>query len=353
MKFISIVGARPQFVKAAMLSEKLRQQGEEILVHTGQHYDDNMSQVFFDELGIPPPDVYLGVGGGSHAEQTGRMLIEIEKVLLQEKPDWCIVFGDTNSTLAGALAAAKVHIPVAHVEAGLRSFNKEMPEEINRILCDHISAALFCPTQNAASLLKREGITEGVHVVGDVMADVFKRSLPRAEENSTVLAKLKLQPRSYLLATVHRAGNTDNPENLRILLDTLGKLEQTVVFPMHPRTRAVIRAEKLDIPHNVSVIDPVGYLDILKLEANAGAILTDSGGMQKEAYWAGVRCITLREETEWVETVEAGWNRVVGIDPGLILDTVFNWFPTGDRSDIYGDGYAAEKITEILNGKFL
>ena len=350
MKFLSIVGARPQFVKAAILSERLRQQGQEILVHTGQHYDDNMSQVFFDELGIPKPDIHLGIGGGSHAEQTGRMLIEIEKVLLQEKPDWCIVFGDTNSTLAGALAAAKVHIPVAHVEAGLRSFNKDMPEEINRILCDHVSEALFCPTQNAAELLEREGITKGVHVVGDVMADVFKRSLVKAEENSTVLARLNLQPKSYILVTVHRAANTDNLENLRLLLNTLGKLDLPVVFPMHPRTRGVTQTEKLSIPQNVRVIDPVGYFDILKLEANANAIMTDSGGMQKEAYWAGVRCLTLREETEWVETVEAGWNRVVGINPDLILGTLLNWFPSGERPDIYGDGSTAEEIVEILSG---
>lgn len=348
MKFLSIVGARPQFVKAAVLSEKLRRGGEEILVHTGQHYDDNMSQVFFDDLGIPKPDIHLGIGGGSHAEQTGRMLIEIEKVLAREKPDWCVVFGDTNSTLAGALAAAKLRIPVAHVEAGLRSFNRDMPEEINRILCDHVSEALFCPTKNAAELLKREGITQGVYVVGDVMADVFKRSLARAEENSAILTDLQLQPKAYVLVTVHRASNTDNLKNLRVLLDTLAKLDQLVVFPMHPRTRAVVETKRLNIPSNVRVIDPVGYFDILKLETNASAILTDSGGMQKEAYWAGVRCITLREETEWVETVEAGWNRIVGINPDLILDAVFNWFPDGERPDLYGDGNASDKIAEIL-----
>jgi UDP-GlcNAc3NAcA epimerase len=348
MKFLSVVGARPQFIKAAVLSEKLRQKGDEILLHTGQHYDGNMSQVFFDELGIPRPDIHLGIGGGIQGEQTGRMLIEIEKVLMREEPDWCIVYGDTNSTLAGALAAAKLHIPVAHVEAGLRSFNKDMPEEINRILCDHVSEALFCPTQNAANLLEREGITKGVHVVGDVMADVFKRSLKKAEESSNILARLELNPKSYILVTVHRASNTDNLNNLRTLLDTLGELKRPVVFPLHPRTRSVIQAEKLCISKNVNIIEPVGYFEMLKLEANADAILTDSGGMQKEAYWAGIRCITLREDTEWVETVEAGWNRVVGISSGLILETVLNWFPNGSRPDIYGDGHAAEKITEIL-----
>jgi len=348
MKFISIVGARPQFVKAATLSEKLRQQGEEILVHTGQHFDDNMSKVFFDDLNIPKPNIHLGIGGGSHAEQTGQMLIEIEKVLISEKPDWCIVFGDTNSTISGALAAAKLHIPVAHVEAGLRSFNKNMPEEINRILCDHISDALFCPTNNAAELLKSEGITRGVHIVGDVMADVFKRSMKLLDENNSILSKMQLKPNSYILVTIHRAANTDNVENLRILLDTLAQLDQLVVFPMHPRTKIVVNTECLKIPSNVHVIEPVGYFDILELETKANAILTDSGGMQKEAYWAGVRCITLREETEWVETVEEGWNRIVGVNPDLILDAVINWFPNGKRPEIYGDGHASDKISDLL-----
>lgn len=349
MKVLSVVGARPQFVKAAILSEKLRQYGQEILVHTGQHYDDNMSQVFFDELDIPKPDVFLGIGGGSHAEQTGRMLIEIEKVLLQEKPDWCVVYGDTNSTLAGALAAAKLHIRVAHVEAGLRSFNKSMPEEINRVACDHMSDLLFCPTPHSAQLLQQEGITDGVHVVGDVMADVLFRSLPRSQAKSQILADLQLEPKAYLLVTIHRAANTDNPENLGSLLKTLGELDQSVVFPMHPRTRGVVQSQTIRIPGNVRVIDPVGYLDILQLESNADAILTDSGGMQKEAYWLGVRCITLRSETEWVETVETGWNRLTGTDPELILDALRNWHPAGARPNVYGDGQAAEKISAILH----
>jgi len=347
MKFLSIVGARPQFVKAAVLSEKLRQRGEEILVHTGQHYDNNMSQVFFDDLDIPRPDIHLGIGGGSHAEQTGQMLIEIEKVLKKEKPDWCIVFGDTNSTIAGAIAAAKLHIPVAHVEAGLRSFNKDMPEEINRVLCDHISDALFCPTKYSAELLKREGITKGVHIVGDVMADVFNRS-KKLSKKSSILSELQLQPKSYILVTIHRASNTDNVDNLRMLLNTLAKVDQLVIFPMHPRTKIVVNTESLKIPLNLRVIDPVGYFDILKLEINANAILTDSGGMQKEAYWAGVRCITLRDETEWVETVNAGWNRIVGTNPDLILDAVLNWFPNEKRPEIYGDGHASKKITDLL-----
>ncbi len=348
MKVLSIVGARPQFVKAAILSEKLRQNGKEILVHTGQHYDDNMSQVFFNELGIPEPDIYLGIGSGNHAEQTGRMLIEIEKVLLREKPDWCVVYGDTNSTLAGALAAAKVHIRVAHVEAGLRSFNRNMPEEINRVVCDHISDALFCPTENAASHLKNEGITKGVHVVGDVMADVLQRSLSLSNASSHILDQLKLRPKSYILTTIHRASNTDNVANLQVLFRTLGKLGKMVVFPMHPRTRGAVLDLKLQIPDNVCVIDPAGYFDMLQLEANADIIMTDSGGMQKEAYWLGVRCITLRDETEWTETVDAGWNRLVGVDPKLILSAVNEWFPSGERPDVYGDGHAAKKIALIL-----
>ncbi|MBI5839206.1 MAG: UDP-N-acetylglucosamine 2-epimerase (non-hydrolyzing) [Chloroflexi bacterium] len=350
MKVVSIVGARPQFIKAAVLSEKLRQQGQEILVHTGQHYDDNMSDVFFDELKIPQPDIHLGIGSGSHAEQTGRMLIEIESVLEREKPDWCVVFGDTNSTLAGALAAAKLHIRVAHVEAGLRSFNKAMPEEVNRVLCDHVSDALFCPTSNAAENLRNEGITQGIHVAGDIMGDMLKRSLERARKKSKILEQLDVQPKNYALATVHRAANTDNLDNLKTLLETFGKINRIVILPLHPRTRGMIQRNGLTLPESVRAIDPVGYFDMLQLEANADCILTDSGGMQKEAYWVGVRCITLREETEWVETVQAGWNRVVGTNPGLILDTVLNWLPQGERKDIYGDGETAGRIAGILEG---
>ncbi len=347
MRIVSIVGARPQFVKAAILSDRIRRDCEEILVHTGQHYDDNMSRVFFDELGIPAPDVYLGIGAGTHGEQTGRMLIEIEKVLSMKRPDWTIVYGDTNTTLAGALAAAKLNFAVAHVEAGLRSFNKTMPEEINRIACDHVSNALFCPTASAAQQLKDEGITKGVHVVGDVMADILQRSLPKAR-NSRILHQLDLVPKSYMLATIHRAGNTDNLENLNSLLIALGRLDRPVVFPIHPRTQGIIRDRQLRVPQNVRTIDPIGYLDMLQLEASADAIMTDSGGMQKEAYWLGVRCITLREETEWTETVEAGWNRLVGTDPDLILAAARDLHPTGERPEFYGDGRAAEKIATIL-----
>lgn len=348
MKIVSIVGARPQFIKAAILSEELRRYAEEILVHTGQHYDENMSDVFFDELGIPRPDVHLGIGGGSHAEQTGQMMIAIEQVLLSEKPDWCIVYGDTNSTLAGALAAAKLHIRVAHVEAGLRSFKKSMPEEINRVLCDHVSDALFCPTEHAAQNLANEGIIEGVYVVGDVMADVLYRTLDRLPTKGGILNRLGLLPESYVLVTIHRASNTDDPETLRRLIGALGAMERKVVFPVHPRTRKALRRYGLELPENIVAIEPVGYVDMVQLEKNAECILTDSGGMQKEAYWLGVRCVTMREETEWVETVQVGWNRLVGSDAAAIGDAVENWTPRKERPPLYGNGDAAKRIAAIL-----
>ncbi len=348
MKVISIVGARPQFIKAAMLSRALRSRCQEILLHTGQHYDDNMSRVFFEELELPEPDIYLGVGSGGHAEQTGRMMIGIEQVLLKERPNWVVVFGDTNSTLAGALAAAKLQIKVAHVEAGLRSYQRAMPEEINRVLCDHISDALFCPTQNAVDNLAREGINKGVFVVGDVMADALYSFVQLAPHKVNPLAALGLQSRSYALVTVHRAANTDDPSRLAAILDGLSNLEMPVVFPVHPRTHKVIEKTRLKTGGNVRLIEPVGYLEMLMLESNANCILTDSGGMQKEAYWLGVRCITLRDETEWVETVALGWNKLVGADSAAIVDAVKNWHPTGERQPVYGDGHTAEKIRDIL-----
>lgn len=349
MKVISIVGARPQFIKAAMLSRALRPRCREILLHTGQHYDENMSRVFFDELELPEPDIYLGVGSGGHAEQTGRMMMGIEQVLLKERPDWVVVYGDTNSTLAGALAAAKLQIKVAHVEAGLRSYQRAMPEEINRVLCDHVSDALFCPTQHALNNLAQEGIYKGVFVVGDVMADAlfsFIQLAPRKVNNP--LAALGLKPRSYALVTVHRAANTDDVNRLTAILDGLNRLEMPVVFPVHPRTRKVIDTLNLKVGGGVHLVDPVGYLEMLLLESNADCILTDSGGMQKEAYWLGVRCITLRDETEWVETVALGWNKLVGADSAAIVDAVRNWRPSGERQPVYGDGRTAEKIAEIL-----
>ncbi|MCC6146917.1 MAG: UDP-N-acetylglucosamine 2-epimerase (non-hydrolyzing) [Anaerolineaceae bacterium] len=348
MKIISLVGARPQFIKAAMVSRALRPHCQEILVHTGQHYDGNMSQVFFDELELPEPDLFLGVGSGSHAVQTGRMMTGVEEILLKEKPDWLVVYGDTNTTLAGALAAAKLQTPIAHVEAGLRSFQRAMPEEINRVLVDHISTALFCPTQPAVDNLAREGISQGVHIVGDVMADALLHFIQLAPHKTTILADLKLEPGKYALATIHRAANTDDPLRLKAILRAFEEADLPVIFPVHPRTRKVIRDLGIFTNNNVHMIDPVGYLAMLQLEANADCILTDSGGVQKEAYWVGVRCITLRDETEWVETVELGWNKLTGADTASIVAAVRYWRPTTNRTPVYGNGHSAEKISAIL-----
>lgn len=348
MKVVSVVGARPQFIKAAAVSRILRRQHREILLHTGQHYDDLMSDVFFRELDLPPPDVNLGVGSASHGRQTGEMLIGIERVLLEERPDRVLVYGDTNSTLAGALATAKLGIPLAHVEAGLRSFNRAMPEEINRVVADRLSDLLFCPTQTAVENLAREGITSGVHWVGDVMYDLLLQSLPLAERCSDILRRLGLGPGTYLLATVHRAGNTDVRENLSAIIAGLNAVGETVVFPLHPRTRHALAQWGIAPGENVRLIEPVGYLDMLILEKNARLILTDSGGVQKEAYWLGIPCLTLREETEWVETVEAGWNVLVGTSPERIVEAVHTFHPQGERPALFGDGRAGEKIVELL-----
>lgn len=348
MKVISIVGARPQFIKAAPVSRVLRQGHQEILVHTGQHYDYGMSQVFFDEMDIPEPDLNLGVGSGPHGAQTGAMLERIERVLLDEQPDWVLVYGDTNSTLAGALAAAKLHLPVAHVEAGLRSFNKAMPEEVNRVLTDHVSDLLFCPTETAVENLAAEGITEGVHHTGDVMYDAVLYYADIAEERSAILDELELGTDPYLLATVHRPRNTDDASNLRAILNALSETDETVIFPAHPRTQEAVDAENVAISDNVRVIEPVGYLDILQLERHARMILTDSGGIQKEAYFFGVPCVTLREETEWVETVEAGWNVLVGAEKERILEAVRDSKRAKARPELFGDGRAAERFVRLL-----
>jgi UDP-GlcNAc3NAcA epimerase len=349
MKAVSVVGARPQFIKAAPVSRELRKEHKEISVHTGQHYDYLMSAIFFNELGIPEPDYNLGVGSASHGRQTGEMLIRIEKALLTEKPDWVLVYGDTNSTLAGALAAAKLHIPVAHVEAGLRSFNREMPEEINRILTDHVSDLLFCPTETAVRNLAREGITKGVHNVGDVMYDAVLHNIGIAEQRSHILERLGIEPKAYLLATVHRPQNTDRAESLRSILSAFNALDELIVFPAHPRTSEAIERLGYHLRPNVKLIEPVSYLDMLVLEKNARLILTDSGGVQKEAYFFGVPCVTLREETEWVETVEAGWNVVVGASRMEIVSAVngSNRPPTRPPA-VFGGGRAACRIVARL-----
>jgi UDP-GlcNAc3NAcA epimerase len=348
MRVVSIIGARPQFIKAAVVSRALRRRHVEVLVHTGQHYDANMSAIFFDELDLPEPDVNLGVGSGLHGEQTGAMLAGIEQVLLRERPAWVLVYGDTNSTLAGALAAAKLHIPVAHVEAGLRSFNRRMPEEINRVVTDHLSVALFCPSQTAVDNLAAEGITHGVHLVGDVMADALAFAVERAKTGSSVLARLGVCERGYLLVTVHRAENTDDALRLGNILQALNALEEPVLFPVHPRTRKAIAALGLRLAPHVRLLEPIGYLDMVRLEQLARLILTDSGGIQKEAYWLGVPCVTLREETEWVETVQAGWNILAGAGTDRIVQVVRNMVPPATRAGLYGGTNVARRCVALL-----
>ena len=351
MKIISIVGARPQFVKAAPLSKELRKNFREILLHTGQHYDHNMSPIFFKELSIPKPDYNLGIGSGSHGEQTGKMLEAIEQILLKEEPNRVLVYGDTNSTLAGALAAVKLNIPIAHVEAGLRSYNREMPEEINRVIVDHLSDLLFCPTETAVSNLKLEGITRGVFNTGDIMLDSLSSSLKAAQRKSRTLEKLNLKSKTYLYATVHRPENTDNRRNLKNILDAFGGSGKTIVFPVHPRTKAAIKNLKFKIKNlpNVKFIDPVGYLDSLQLQVNAKKVLTDSGGIQKEAYVLKVPCITLRTETEWKETVKDGWNVVVGASKEKISDSIKNFSPKGKQNNYFGTGDSVSKIVKIIS----
>jgi UDP-GlcNAc3NAcA epimerase len=320
MRVCSIVGARPQFIKAAIVSRALAQAGiEEILIHTGQHYDFQLDRIFFEELGLPAPHVHLGVGSGTHAVQTGQMMIRLEAALLalQPKPDWVLVYGDTNSTLAGALVAAKLKLPLAHVEAGLRSFNRFMPEEINRVVTDHLSQLLFAPTPTAVENLRREGITQGVYLTGDVMAEAVRCYAEIARRRVPLESLTTHVPGAYYVATVHRAENTDDPSRLQGIFEGLGQLALPVILPLHPRTRARLDGT-IWIPANVELREPVGYLAMLTLVQHARAVLTDSGGLQKEAIWLGIPCITLREETEWVETLEGGWNQLVGADPDRI-----------------------------------
>ena len=354
MKVATILGARPQFIKAAPVSRKLGGVADEVLVHTGQHYDANMSDVFFDELDIPAPRYHLGVGGGSHGAMTGQMLAKTEEVLLLEKPDWVLVYGDTNSTLAGALAAAKLHIPVAHVEAGLRSFNRRMPEEINRIMTDHVSDLLFAPTETAVQHLAHEGIRRGVHQVGDVMLDATLMFRERTQERAGLLETLGVTPGNYFLATVHRAENTDDPKRLAQIFTAFQTLSHPVLLPLHPRTRSKLEASGLGglLQHaNLIVVEPVGYLEMLLLASQARTILTDSGGLQKEAYFLGVPGVTLRDETEWVETVASGWNVLVGADPEAIAQAVTRPRPKPRTLDAYGGGTASERIVQILCGE--
>lgn len=355
-KVLTIVGARPQFIKAAAVSrEILRHPGriEEVMVHTGQHYDSNMSQVFFDELQIPVPSYNLEIGGGSHGAMTGRMLEGIERILLDEQPDWVLIYGDTNSTLAGALAAAKLHIPVAHVEAGLRSFNMRMPEEINRILADRVSSLLLCPTQGAVENLQREGLEQGVHNVGDVMFDVALHYRERARDSSAILDSLALVDNGFVLATCHRAENTDDPLRLGEILRALANIAKDfpVVLALHPRTRKLIGEHGLlQWLEPLCVVEPLAFLDMVALEQAAVAIITDSGGVQKEAFFHKVPCITMREETEWVETVRSGCNQLVGASCEGIVNAFANLtpYPVETQCIPYGDGHASRRVVELL-----
>ncbi|MCK4398728.1 MAG: UDP-N-acetylglucosamine 2-epimerase (non-hydrolyzing) [Methanophagales archaeon] len=349
MKIASVVGARPNFIKCAPLSREIRKVHNEIIIHTGQHYDYEMNKVFFDELKIPEPDYHLGVGSGNHGEQTGEMLKRTEKVLMNEEPDFVFAFGDTNSTLAGALAASKLHIKVGHIEAGLRSYDKSMPEEINRVLTDHCSDILFCPTETSVENLKREGVTNGVYLTGDVMVDALKGNIGIAEKKATILNELDLKPKGYCLATVHRAENTDDFNKLKSIVDAFCAIEN-LVFPCHPRTEKYLKDYGLwdRLIEKVRVIKPVGYLDMLVLEKNAKKILTDSGGVQKEAYIFKVPCITLRDTTEWIETVEDGWNVLVGANKEKIVKMSNEFEPKGKQRNVFGEGNASEKIAEII-----
>ena len=359
MKIATIVGARPQFIKSAPVSRELRKVAKEALIHTGQHYHDNMSEVFFRDLELPSPDYNLGVGSGPHGAQTAAMLKLIEEVLVEERPDYVLVYGDTNSTLAGALAAAKLHIPIAHVEAGLRSFNRRMPEEINRVMTDHLSTLLFCPTVTAIKNLAQEGITEGVHLPGDVMYDALLQSVEIAKQRSTILSELNVNPQEYLLATIHRPYNTDSGENLENILAALRDIGERVIFPVHPRTRQCLARLGFDNgqpgSENLQFVRPIGYLDMLVLEQNARLILTDSGGVQKEAYFFAVPCVTLRPETEWVETVETGWNVIVGANRARIMSAVNGkQWPRETPPPLFGNGRAAYRIvSELTQGLLL
>ena len=371
MKLLSIVGARPQFVKAAVVSAAIERHNsrgnasiriEQKLVHTGQHYEHNLSGVFFDELPLPTPDYHLGIGSGPHGAQTAAMLAGLEKVLLEEKPDMAVVYGDTNSTIAGALASAKVHIPVAHVEAGLRSFNRAMPEEMNRVATDHLSDLLLCPTDTAVKNLRREGIRRGVALAGDVMLDAVQSFQPMAAQRAELLNNLGVLPAGYALVTIHRAENTDDSGRLGNLLRVLRRLDKPVVFPMHPRLRDRIAKQEsgalrqlLEGAQALRIIAPVSYLDMLLLETNARMILTDSGGVQKEAYFVGVPCLTLRDETEWIETLQNHWNRIAGTSPKKILPLAQSlWARNGSTPKgapnlkQFGGGRAADRTVRAI-----
>ncbi len=349
MRIVSVVGARPQFVKAAVLSRALRKRHNEALVHTGQHYDDLMSDVFFRELGLPAPDVNLGVGSASQAIQTARMIEALEPVLREQAPDLVLVYGDTNSTLAGALTAAKLGLPLAHVEAGFRSYDRSMPEEINRVLTDHVSRYLFCVTPASVECLRREGIERGVYQVGDLMYDSLLTALPRAKSiEAESLAANGVEASGYYLATVHRPANTDDAIALESICEALGRLNEPVVLPLHPRTKAALTEAAIEVAANVRVVEPVGYFEMLALERNAKAVLSDSGGVRREAYFLGVPSVTLRDNSEWPETLDTGWDVLAGTNPDRIVEAAQRARPETPRPPIFGDGRTAARIVEVL-----
>ena len=351
VRIVTIIGNRPQFVKAAAVSHKLRRTHDELIVHTGQHYDDDLSRIFFEQLGVPAPDRELGAGSGSNTAQTARILARLEPVLAELRPSLALVYGDTNSTLAGALAAAQAGIPVGHVEAGMRSFDRSMPEELNRIVTDHASDLLLCSTETAVRNLEREGAGRDAHLVGDVMADVLLAFRDIAERDSLILEIRGLEPGEYFLVTAHRPGNVDFPERLERLVELIEALPGPVAFPVHPRTEARLEAaglfDRLEAAPQVELTPPLGYLDFLKLALHARAVLTDSGGVQKEAYLLGVPCLTLRDTTEWVETVEAGWNVLVDLDRDAALAALERRPPT-ERPELYGGGHASDRVCEVV-----
>jgi UDP-N-acetylglucosamine 2-epimerase (non-hydrolysing)/UDP-GlcNAc3NAcA epimerase len=351
VKIVTVIGNRPQFVKAAAVSRLLRARADELLVHTGQHYDDELSTVFVEELGVPRPERELHVHGGSNTEQTGRMMQALSPLLAAERPDMVLVYGDTNSTLAGGLAAAQAHVPVAHVEAGMRSFDRRMPEELNRVLTDHLSDLLLCPSATAVANLERESAVGEVVLVGDVMVDVAMLVQPRAREDGRPLRDAGVEPGDYVLATAHRAGNVDVPERLRALVDLLLAVPHPVVLPLHPRTGARLDAagwlDELHAAPHVSLTPPLGYLAFTALLMRARTVLTDSGGVQKEAYLAGVPCVTLRDTTEWVETVDMGWNVLVDLDREAAL-AALGRTPPAQRPQLYGDGRAGDRVIAAI-----
>jgi UDP-GlcNAc3NAcA epimerase len=349
VRVLTVVGNRPQFVKAAAVSRLLRAEHDELLVHTGQHYDDELSAVFFEELEIPRPDLELGLGGGTNTTQTSRMLAALEPVLAEQRPDAVLVYGDTNTTLAGGLAAAQARVPVAHVEAGMRSFDRSMPEELNRVLTDHLADLLLCPTETAVANLEREQAAGRVELVGDVMADVSLLVQPRVRRSTATLERFGVEPGDYVVATAHRSGNVDDPERLRRLVALLLAVPGAVVLPLHPRTRARLEAAGLldELADGVTLTPPLGYLEFTELLVHARAALTDSGGVQKEAYLAGVMCVTLRDTTEWVETLHTGWNTLVDLDETAALEALRRPAPK-ERPALYGGGEAGARVVAAL-----